>query len=334
MNHKCSEISILQVGNYYQTSGGISALMRNLTAGLNNEGYHVKIFSVGGNSWFFRIIQYLKLPFIICKFKIIHAHCCSNIGLLPAIISYLFSLVLTKKFIITFHGSVDNAENVANNFFFRNVLSKNVIITTPTDINAEKFKYVGFNAIGIQNIFDLNGWIYKERTIINPLFICSRSKYNSKLVLNTFFKVLLKYPKAELIMLGEFDNKESLDIAKKCKSIKITGNIEREKVVNYLNTSDVYINSCNNDSFGYSIYEAIACGLAVVSVESPSLQKDIGNDIVLFSDDSINLSETIFEALNKQQKTIERIEKGGNKARSLSWNNLKKQWIDIFNSIN
>jgi len=328
-----NDISILQVGNYYQNAGGISALMRNLSENLKNEGYNVKIFSLGGNYWFFRIIQYLRLPFSVRKFKIVHAHCCSSNGLLPAIASYFITLCLNKKCIITFHGAVDNAEKVANNFFFKNILSKKVVITTPTDINANQFKKNGFNSIGIPNIIDINNWIFKERTIIKPLFVCSRSKYNSKLVLDTFFNVLKKYPNAELIMLGEFDNTESLDIARKCKSIKITGNIERKEVINYLNYCDVYINSCDNDSFGYSIYEAISCGLAIVSSESPALLEAIGSDIVFFSKEKDDLSKTIFEILNNQQKTMECIVKGRNKILSFTWHNLKNKWIDTYNSV-
>ncbi|MDD2549774.1 MAG: glycosyltransferase family 4 protein [Bacteroidales bacterium] len=324
---------ILLIGNYYPTHGGISALIRNLKEGLMLEGYKVHIFPLGKKRGLVRLINYLKLPFVISKYPIIHAHGCSSLGQIPIISSYFISKILRKKFIVTFHGAVNNASTVANNVFFKKIMSKTVTITTPSEITANIFSDVGYNTVSIPNILEKDLWLFRKRNVIGPKMICTRSKYNPKLVIDTFNGVKKVYPNASLIMLGNFQDDKMRQYAKQFNSISLIGNVPRDEVYKHLNASDIYINSCNNDSFGYSIYEALSAGLAVVSIESPELLANIGNDIITFSSNTETMEESISTLIKNQNKTIERISKGYNLYSLGTWDYLKSKWENVYKDI-
>lgn len=317
---------ILIVGNYYHEKGGISALIRNLYFGLSNENIKVKIYSVGGSSIINRSFKYFKLPICILKSNIIHLHGCSSFGLLPVIIGYLIASFFRKKTIITYHGSVENVNKVANNIFFKKIINRNTLITTPSKNNSEVFRSLGFKSVFIPNIFDIQNWPYKKRELISPTFICTRSRYNPKIVIDTFLKINESFPNAKLKMLGNFNDLGAFAKASKYQNIELIEELPRNKVLMELNSCDIYINSCNNDSFGYSIYEAISCGLIVVSVNSPSLLDNLGDNIILFSDDD-KLSNIISYILNNQAEAQQRIKKGLESINALSWNFLKNKWF-------
>jgi glycosyltransferase involved in cell wall biosynthesis len=321
---------ILLVGNYYPSKGGISALIRNLAKGLSSDGYKVEIYSLSHGNIFKRIIKYLKLLFVIRRFEIIHAHGCSNLGQIPIIASYVLSVILRKRFVITFHGSIDNSSIVANNLFFRKLMSRKVIITTPSVITSKSFSDVGYQTVYIPNIVENDSWDFRKRDSISPKMICTRSKYNPKLVIDTFIGVKKQYPDATLIMLGEFLDEKIQEYASQFESIFIVGNVPRKEVYRFLNMSDIYINSCSNDSFGYSIYEALSVGLAVVSIESPSLRDSVGEEIIEFSFNTETLESAVFNVLKNQSTTIQRIEKGYELYAMFTWNMLKKFWLDVY----
>lgn len=321
---------ILLVGNYYPSYGGISALMTNLANNLNHEGYSTKIYSLGKNKGILRLLNYIRLPLIILKFDIIHAHGCSSFGQIPIIVSYFFSLLFKKYFIVTFHGSVNGSEKVAQNIFFKKIMSKSVIITTPTEITSDIFTKSGFKSLAIPNILEDNIWKYRKRKSIEPKLICTRSKYNPKLVIDTFLDVKKIYPNASLIMLGEFIDKKIKKYAISFDSITIIDNVPRSEVYKYLNVSDIYLNSCSNDSFGYSIFEALLSGLAVVSIESPSLLKIFGKDVILFSSDTTTLAGEVLYLLQNQECVNLRVDKGLEICHRYTWNGLKNKWLPLY----
>lgn len=320
------------MGNYYSNKGGISALIRNLFNGLSENGEEVAIHSVGGRG-VQRFIKYLKLPYAIFNATIIHLHGCSSWGLLPVIAGYFFGSIFRRKMVITYHGSTENVLEVSKNFFFNRIVSRTTLITTPSKSNSEIFHNMGFRSMYIPNIFDDYNWPFKERSEIAPTFICTRSKYRPQIVIDTFTSIEERIPVAKLKMLGQFNDSSAFGQVSLKRNIEVVEEVPRSMVSTYLNSCDIYINSCDNDSFGYSIYEAISCGLIVVSVHSSSLLDSLGNDVILFSDEN-KLSDSIFYILENQNEAKLRIAKGRKVIGSYSWSVLSNKWLSAYFGIN
>jgi len=249
--------------------------------------------------------------------------------LLPVIAGYFFGSIFRRKMVITYHGSTENVFEVSHNFFFNRIVSRTTLITTPSKSNSDIFYNMGFRSMYIPNIFDAHNWPFKERNEIAPTFICTRSKYRPQIVIDTFTSVEEQIPEAKLKMLGQFYDPTAFGQASVRKNIEIVTEVPRHMVSTYLNSCDIYVNSCDNDSFGYSIYEAIACGLIVVSVHSPSLLESLGNDVILFSDDN-KLSDSIFYILKNQDEAKLRVTRGKKFISKLSWSVLSKRWHSAY----
>jgi glycosyltransferase involved in cell wall biosynthesis len=88
----------------------------------------------------------------------------------------------------------------------------------------------------------------------------------------------------------------------------------------------------DNESFGYAVYEAMAMGLAIVSVPSSALNQWQGNNAIAFSDDatSASLANTIINVIQNQADAKERVAAGRLVVQDFSWKNLSGIWKPLY----
>jgi len=96
------------------------------------------------------------------------------------------------------------------------------------------------------------------------------SIYGPDILIRAFYLILKEIPQARLIMAGRKDQKPQLQrLAQDLKvadKIEFLGPVPHEHIHELLNTFDVFVNpSVCQESFGVSVLEASACGLAVVA---------------------------------------------------------------------
>jgi glycosyltransferase involved in cell wall biosynthesis len=326
-----SKPKILMVANYRANIGGISALVENLSWGLIKEGYKVNIHSITG-SIIRRIWAYIRLFFKIWKFEIIHAHGSSYFGFLPVFVSTIASSLFRKPIIVTYHGSVVNAISfIRRSFLVRYVTRKAVLIITPIEETALCFRQFEIKSAAIPNIFNSSMWAYRQRKVIKPKLIWTRNTYKPELAVEAFKIVKEKHPEATLVMCGKSATRNYLSKYKDTDGLSLKSFVPRKDLSLILDECDVYLNTIGEDSFGYSIFEAVSAGLICVSVPSPALEEYL-DDAIYFSDsmDHKDVANQIIYALENQKETLEKIAIGKNKVREFSVNRIIPIWENLY----
>lgn len=169
----------------------------------------------------------------------------------------------------------------------------------------EKIFNVQFNYI--PNIVNTDYFLsIEKKTTKNFKFINIANLYENKnqiLLIRAFAKSFYENKNIKLLILGggpEYNNlKSEIKKLNMENQIKLYGFVKREKVLNELQKSDVFILSSKYETFGVVVIEAMSCGLPVIATKcgGPESIIENGNLGVLVENDK-------FEELSKAMKDI------------------------------
>ncbi len=96
-------MKVLLICNYKPGVGGISGQVEILQRKLQEEGHTADIFSTKG-SIFWRLGLFCKLRKVSHNYDVLHIHCCSGWGFLPAVVGVIVGRRLKKRIVLTYHG--------------------------------------------------------------------------------------------------------------------------------------------------------------------------------------------------------------------------------------
>jgi L-malate glycosyltransferase len=214
-----------------------------------------------------------RLLFTIFKFKpdIIHAHYASSYGLLGA-------LTFFKPFFVSAWGSdvMDfPKKNRLNRFLLKFVFWRaNKLFASSTVLQSEVSVYIRKSCAIIP--FGVNLSQFYNSPIHNKAhftFGCIKHLekiYNIDKVIQAFSQLVKKYPDASLRLLVVGKGSEQHYLEELVSRLGIgaqvvmTGQIPHAAIPDYLNSCDVLVNVSENESFGVSIAEALACQIPVI----------------------------------------------------------------------
>ena len=104
-------------------------------------------------------------------------------------------------------------------------------------------------------------------------------KKGSKYLLKAFNKIIKKYPKLELIIVGKGEIKKSLEnyVKKKKmeKNVIFKGEIIGEKRIKYYQQADIFCAPYSDEAFGLTILEAMATGTPIVGFKSSAFKETL-----------------------------------------------------------
>ena len=167
-------MKVLLICNYKPSVGGISGQVGLLQKYLRAEGHTTDIFSTKAS-----VLQRLLLPMRLLRlarsYDVLHIHCCSGWGFLPAVVGVTVGRWLKKRLVLTYHGGG------GERFFDKHTrLVKHYLTRTDANIVLSGFLAKVFDKhhlpyTVIPNIIELDGSHYRERKEIKPHFICIRA---------------------------------------------------------------------------------------------------------------------------------------------------------------
>jgi len=329
---------ILLIANYKPSVGGISGQIEILLKHFNDNKNQIDLFNTKDN-----IFKRILMPFVLFikgrKYDIFHIHGCSFFGFFPIVIGVIIGSLLKKKIIITYHGG--GLDEFINKYKTKVMyyLNKADIITVPSKYlqnilndNSIKSKYLP-NIIRDDNVY------FKKRDILKPNLIVTRTLdevYNIPLVIMTFKDLKKVVPDAKLKIVGDGKLKnEIFELVKKenIDDIEFVGRVPNSKIGEILNTSDIFINPSNKDNMSLSLFEALACGLAVISTNVggiPDYITDGINGFLIEPNNKEQLTNKILYVLNNQAEVQKIIDNGYQTFEKLTLRNLKSEYLKLY----
>jgi len=325
---------ILMVANFYDQIGGISGLVQNLSAGLSRDGYLVHVHSVGG-AYFQRIKKYIQLISLAKDYDLIHCHASARLGFLPAYIGAIIGSRYKKRLILTYHSAPSTAPFIENNFLVKHSIHNFSVVTTPSEETASIFRKYGAHVVAIPNILDLENWPYRERSCFSPNMVWTRNIYYPELAIKAFQIVKKDFPEATLTMCGKHATESYLYKYRNLPGLQLLGSVPRNNLPAVLDKADIYINTMGNESFGYAVYEAMAMGLAIVSVPSSAVYQWGGDEAIFFAENNIpeSFAETLIKVIRDQEETKARVQSSKLILNTFSWENLSSTWEQLYRLI-
>jgi glycosyltransferase involved in cell wall biosynthesis len=209
------------------------------------------------------------------------------------------------------------------------------VVTTPFEGTAFLFKVHGVPTVAIGNILELKGWPYRERIEFGPRLVWTRNLYRPELAIEAFRLLSGQYPEATLTMCGKGARADRLREYKDLPGLALVGFVPRSLLGEILDQNDIYINTMANDSFGYSVFEAMAMGLAVVSVPSQALENLAGPEVIAFSDDDSpgSLARATADLLADQEEMRRRVARGRRVVKQFTWSKLYPAWQSVYDEV-
>ena len=245
-----------------------------------------------------------KLKKAIKEFEpdVLHAHYVSSYGLLGALSGF-------KNFVVSAWGS-DILEFPQKNMLFENivqfVLRKAKRITVSSDFLQREISIYTTKKVVVVPFGIDTRIFYPEENSNTELVFCSTKHleqvYNIETIIRAFKLLLDIHGNVRLKIAG--DGTQSSVLRTLCghlnisKNVEFAGRIPNNQIPAFLNSADVLINIPDNESFGVSVIEGMACKKGLIVSNIPAFETLVQDKKNGFKIDPVKI-ETLYLAMEK-----------------------------------
>lgn len=326
-------MKVLLICNYKPGVGGISGQVEILQRMLLKDGHSADIFSTKNSVWR-RLTMPQRLHRVVKDYDVIHIHCCSEWGFMPAVIGVTTGRRLGKRIVLTYHGGGGEQFFAKHTRLVKHYLSRTDINIVLSGFLAEVFDHYSIPHTIISNVIELDATQYRERTRIQPNYICVRAHeelYNIPCILRAFKKVQAEIPTATLTLVGDGSQHEALvKLAKETglKNVTFTGRVDNKEIYHYLDKADIILSTPIVDNMPVSLLEAMNAGLLVISSNVGGVPYMITNGrtgLLFDSNNDKELAEKMLWAINNQDNSKTIIQQAHQAVGEYRWDNVKEK---------
>ena len=326
-------MKVLLICNYRPGVGGISGQVELLQKHLREEGHVADIFSTKG-SFLWRLGLPVRLRRAAKDYDVMHIHCCSGWGFLPAVVGITVGRRLSKRLVVTYHGGGGEEFFAKHHRLVRHFLTRtdeNIVLSGFLGRVFEKHD-IPFEII--PNIIELDRDAYRKRTELQPRFICVRAHeelYNIPCILRAFRLVLGRYPEASLLLVGGGSLHEQLKHMAddmNLRNVTFTGRVDNSEIYSYLDKADIILSAPKVDNMPVSLLEAMNAGLLVISSRVggvPYMISDFATGLLFESDNAEELADKMILAVYDQEMTVQIAWQGHQVVKKYLWENIKEK---------
>lgn len=331
-------MKILLICTYKPGVGGISGQVELLQKYLRSEGHSADIFSTKRP-----ILQRLLLPIQLLReargYDVLHIHCCSGWGFLPAVIGITIGRWLKKRIVLTYHGGG------GEKFFGKHPrLVHHFLTRTNTNIVLSGFLAKIFDKHHIPytiipNIIELDDSQFRLRETIRPCFICTRAHetlYNIPCILKAFQLVQKEIPEASLSLVGNGSEHENLihfSQELNLRNVTFIGRVGNNEIYRQLDQADIFLSSPTIDNMPVSVLEAMNAGLLVISSRVggvPYMIKNNTTGLLFESDNHEELAQKMLWAAANQTVTKAIIQQAHRAVGNYRWEIIKEKLYTVY----
>ena len=208
------------------------------------------------------------------KYDVVHAFSASYTSYLLAPLPAMLIARLYGKRIVLNYRSGEAPDHLARSRLAVRTMRFADEIVVPSGYLVEVFARFGLQARAILNFVDLDNLDYRVRTETRPLFLSNRNLeplYNVRCTLRAFALIQREEPGARLTVVGDGAERNALEaLARRLglRNVEFVGKVAPQRMREFYDASDVYMNSPNIDNMPNSIIEAFASGIPVVTTNA------------------------------------------------------------------
>lgn len=252
---------------------------------------------------------------------------------------WLISKLRGKAFVLNYHTARE-WERFRSSRLAKSVLKRTETIVVPSAFLATKFEEIGVQTSVVPNIIDEDRFRYRPRSPLHPTAICARnlsSDYGIDVVIDAFAIVLRHYPNAKLYLIGGGPLRKTLDSLVQAlgltSRIVFCGAMPNEKVAEWFERADIFINASIIDNAPLSILEAVASGLPVVTTAAggiPFLLRHEETALLCPMGDPRALAEQVTRLLREPDLALQIAHRAHEESGMYRWFSVRTKWLDVY----
>lgn len=331
-------MKVLLICNYKPSVGGISGQVELLQKHLQEEGHVADIFSTKAS-----VVRRLMLPWklrsMAHSYDVLHIHCCSGWGFIPAVLGITVGRRLKKRIVLTYHGGggerfFDKHARLVHRYLTRT--NANIVLS---GFLAQVFEKHQLPYTIIPNIIELDDKQFRLRETLKPNYICTRAHeplYNIPCILRSFQKVLTELPESTLTLVGDGSQHAALEKLTKemgLTNVTFTGRVDNNEIYQLLDKADILLSAPTVDNMPVSLLEAMNAGLLVISsrVGGVAYMIEDGTTGLLFeSDNHHELAQKMLGVFKNQTSAKTIIQQAHQAVSAYSWMHIKDKLYSIY----
>jgi L-malate glycosyltransferase len=215
-------------------------------------------------------------------------------------------------------------------------------LVVPSAYLADVFAEFGLQARVIPNIVDLSLFSFRVREPLRPRLVCTRGLhpyYRVDVVLRAFAAVKKVYPKARLDLVGGGPQEEEMrHLARilNVSDVSFTGVVSHDEIATFYDEADIFINASEVDNMPVSILEAFASGTPVITTAAGGIRYIVEHERTGLLSDTADvgaLACNVIRVLREPGLGARLALNAHHECRRYSWEQVRGQWIDIYNSL-
>ena len=338
-----SKPSILIIGNFLSQSSSIQSVGEELAKQLSGAGWTVITASHRTN----RLLRLLDMVSTIWQrrdeYSMASVEVYSGRAFLWAEVACWALRIANKPYLLTLHGG--DLPKFAHRWPGRltRLLGGAAVVTAPSAYLIKQMQPYRADLQLIPNAIDLSRYHFRQRLQPIPFLVWLRAFhyiYNPLMAVEVLASLRREFPDATLAMIGpdkgdgslqaviQRVNKLGLDDA-----IEIPGPISKDKVPEWLDRGDIFINTTNVDNTPVTVLEAMACGMCVVSTNVggiPYLLENEIDSILISKGDARGMTLSISSILKDQAFAQQLSDNAHQRVKQFGWEHILPKWEALF----
>jgi glycosyltransferase involved in cell wall biosynthesis len=215
-------------------------------------------------------------------------------------------------------------------------------IVAPSGYLVDVFKRFNLAARSIFNIVEAERFRFRERAPLKPVFFSNRNfepLYNVACTLRAFAIIQKRFPEARLVLAGDGSLRNELETLSRelgLRNVEFLGRVEHERMHEFYDDADVYLNSPNIDNMPGSIIEAYASGLAVVTTNAGGIPYIVTNEetgLIVERNDHEAMAKAAIRLLEDQSLAMKITRAAFDECRKYRWESVREEWLKLYQEL-
>jgi glycosyltransferase involved in cell wall biosynthesis len=216
------------------------------------------------------------------------------------------------------------------------------VIVAPSGYLVDVFARFGLQVRAIFNIVELDGFRFRERRPMRPVFLTSRllePLYNVGCVLRAFALIQQRYPTARLTIAADGWLRPELEKLARTlglRNAEFMGHVPFEQMPALYDSADIYLTATNLDNMPASITESFAAGLPVVTTDAGGIPYILTHEetgLMVPRNDHEALAAAAIRLLEDQELASKIARQGREASRQFTWPEVRDRWLDLYREL-